>query len=848
MESPNLESFQTTLSELAQKARNMLRAGRPKGIKPEENTKDQLITPFLEALGYGTEFRSKERHTGEGDVDYVLKRDDGRYVCFFEAKHLWAPGNLWASHFEQIRKYISDYWRHYTCSTPEEEVRWVCLSNFKDLFLYHTGDPHPFRHYAMDDYAHPEKAREIWDLLSRPSMQRGIPDDTWRESHREGIDTRFLQHLKIWRLYLAVSYQAKNPQLSLSELRLVSQQMLQRLIFIRLLERNYLQPPRWLIRFLARYEEFDRISGKPFGESLREMIFRAVHNRWNTDLFVEPLECDKYDLDEAGVYTVIEGRGYDAEFARRAFSAHAQGVLFEYYHLYGFDFSTLTVDVIGEVYEKFLAHDFEFAPDGGLRIKDSPAIRKREGIYYTPTHVVETIVQNTVGRKISPIVEKAVGLLDQQQFDNAYHAIQQLSHIRVLDPAMGSGSFLRKVLAHFHAAYDTYNHRARKMQIQVQEGNGLFGGEIGLPRLVEKVGEKILAENIFGVDLDPQAIFTASLNLYHQLIELERDRYRVLADQNRALESLPALHGILKCGNSLSAQPEVAGPAALSFESAFPFEDAPGRFDVVLGNPPYVRADVFGQTRRKQAKAARAGQQETPTYMDANEYLDFREALEKSGDYETLHEKWDLMMPFIEQGMRLLRPGGLFGMIIKEDYCLAKYAERSREFLLLNYHVARIDFYPGLQLFPGIGVHNIVLYVDRNRPQQPSCLRLLHKAKDDPGVPLSAANGPAVFRCRDQSSVAKAPKRSVPLREICYISKGFVGHAEEREYSGEFALEELISEQKDDLHPKPYIEGKDIGAYFVKRICSLAENRGFATGVFSQAASAKSLVRIFSWE
>jgi hypothetical protein len=811
-------TFESSLRELADKARAMLRAGKPPAEKPEENTKDQLITPFLEALGYTTEFRGKERDTGEGAVDYVLKRQDERPVCFFEAKHLWEGGDLWEKYFEKIRRYIHGYWRRYTSREPEEEVRWICLGNFKDLYLYHTGDPKPFRRYSLDDYGNPEKVREIWDLLGRPSMERRLPDEAWRESHKQGIDERFLEHLKIWRLYLAVAFQARNPRLGLAELKLISQQLLQRLIFIRLLERNYLQPPRWLIRFLGRYEEDDKPAGKPFGESLRETIFRTVHLRWNTDLFRESLECDQYDLDESALYTVIEGRGYDAEFARRAFPALRQGTLEYYYHLYAFDFSTLTVDVIGEVYEKFLAHDFEYAKDGGLRIKDSPALRKKEGIYYTPTHIVEAIVENTIGRKTAPVVERAKTLLAEEKFDAAYETIRQLSRIRVLDPAMGSGSFLRKVLAQFHAAYQSYNQEVIKAQIRIQEGDGLLGGSNGLPRPVENVGETILLENVYGVDLDAQAIYTASLNLYHQLLELERDRFRTLAEQNRAQESLPNLYKNLHCGNSLSDRTDVAGSAAFSFEKNFPFSDEPGCFDVVLGNPPYVRADVLGQTRRKQAKAARTGEDEMPSYMEADEYLRFRQALEDSNEYETLYEKWDLMIPFIERGTKLLRSGGLFGMIIKEDYCLAKYAERSQEFLLQNHHVSRVDFYPNVQLFPGVRVHNIILYVDRDKSEESRTIRLLHKSKDDPGVPLPPAQGRAIFRYLEQSTVGEAGKRVVPLREICYISKGFVGHADERGHLGEFALEEMVSQKKDAEHPKSYVEGKDIERYVVRRV------------------------------
>ena len=108
-----------------------------------------------------------------------------------------------------------------------------------------------------------------------------------------------------------------------------------------------------------------------------------------------------------------------------------------------------------------------------------------------------------------------------------------------------------------------------------------------------------------------------------------------------------------------------------------------GGFDVAIGNPPYVRADFPGE--RHSAK---------------------RKAVLDSGYYETLWQKWDMFLPFMERSFKLLTPGGVTSLIVSDAFGHAKYALKAREWFLRNARIERIDFYGGIKIFDA-AVHNL---------------------------------------------------------------------------------------------------------------------------------------------
>ncbi|MEK6953055.1 MAG: N-6 DNA methylase, partial [Nanoarchaeota archaeon] len=184
-------------------------------------------------------------------------------------------------------------------------------------------------------------------------------------------------------------------------------------------------------------------------------------------------------------------------------------------------------------------------------LTEGKAHRKEQGIYYTPTYVVDYIVKNTIGE-----------LAKDKKFD--------LKNIKVLDPACGSGSFLMK-------AFDYLMTLDKKKSGEISQTKlDLTGASASYGRKVE-----ILKENIFGVDLDPKAVEIAQLNL---LLKTAEKKHR-----------LPILQENIKVGNSLIDDSAVAGDRAFKWEDEFKEIMKDGGFDVVIGNPPYVEARQIEQ-------------------------------------------------------------------------------------------------------------------------------------------------------------------------------------------------------------------------------------------------------------
>jgi hypothetical protein len=223
------------------------------------------------------------------------------------------------------------------------------------------------------------------------------------------------------------------------------------------------------------------------------------------------------------------------------------------------------------------------------------------------------------------------------------------------------------------------------------------------------------------------------------------------------------------------------------FDPEWMFGVADG-FDITIGNPPYVRAD------------------------SGEEHLKLRKAIERSGRYRTLWEKWDLYVPFIERGYQLLKSGGFTTMIVSDAFCHSKYALKPQEWFLKNACVRRLDFFSRIQIFDA-AVRNITYLFQKadgagNRPE-----RRLHEPEFG-AVRLLPTDEQANLTCRaffpeDEANHAfSGPMR--PLAETCYISVGMVVHADEKVAQGAFQMEDLVADAQDDLHPKPFVEGKHL--------------------------------------
>lgn len=315
------------------------------------------------------------------------------------------------------------------------------------------------------------------------------------------------------------------------------------------------------------------------------------------------------------------------------------------------DYSMINRDVFGDIYEHFLGEI--------VKEEENEDIRKILGQYYTPGYVVDYIVKNTV----EPLVNKHKGDLRQ---------------LKILDPACGSGSFLIKCYEIFRKAYEKKNKEQKQVQTK-KKGLEQFIAEY------DPINDP-LKHNLFGVDINPDAIQLAVLNLNLQKMINNKHLEYVSPYSIHKDDRLFPLSN-LKVGNSLIKDPKIAGEKAFDWESVFPEVVVGERsgFDVVIGNPPYVNVEHLTDPERE--------------YLYQN--------------YDVCIKRVDIFIPFIDKALSLLREGGKLSYIISYAFLSQDFGEKMRKKMLDSTLIDEIIDLRKFKIFPEAMVRNIIFSITK---------------------------------------------------------------------------------------------------------------------------------------
>lgn len=591
----------------------------------EEMTKKDFIIPLFRILGWNTEDSNEvtaEEKISKKRVDYSF-RINGIPKFFLEAKALKEDLN----NPKFIQQAINYAW-HKGCT-------WAVLTNFESVKIFNaewkTSNPSQNHLKTILCYEFLERFNELW-LLSKESFELGLLDkeaEKWgKKTKKISVDKQLLADFTRFRELLSKNITKLNPGKNLTEEELdeAVQRILDRLIFIRKCEDRELEP-KTLIASIREWQS----SGKgQLIKSIRE-VFMDFDKRYNSKIFENHL-CDNLDIDNEVLYEVIEG----------LYSTKDQSLFY--------DFSAIEADVLGNIYEQYLGHILKKSKKRAQLTKNQ-AHRKEQGIYYTPTYIVDYIVRNTLGELLKNKKSKEV------------------EKIRVLDPACGSGSFLIKafdVLNEYYAKNDK-NYSQTKMDFQT-----------GLSYTTKT---EILKNNIFGVDIDKQAVEIAQLNLLLKIAEKG--------------QRLPLLQENIKCGNSLIDDPAIAGNKAFKWEEEFKEVMQEGGFDVVIGNPPWV--SIKGKQKS----------------IDLSE---------KELNYLLKRYPCDTYRPnlfemFIWKGLSLVKEGGYFGFIVPDRLCYNGQFINIRKYILENFTLKKLWFKP---VFEGVISDNIIFVIKKEKASSKS--------------------------------------------------------------------------------------------------------------------------------
>ncbi|MGB7532429.1 MAG: N-6 DNA methylase, partial [Halobacteriota archaeon] len=631
------EQAKQTVKELVERFRYNLDVYK-KSTYNETQVRQEFINPFFEALGWdvsnkeGYAEQYKEvihedaikvgRSTRAPDYSF---RIGGQRKFFVEAKKPAVNIKEDVSPSYQLRRYA------WSAKLPLSVV-----TDFEEFSVFDCRiKPNPtdkagvarINYIPFNKYL--DRFDEIYDVFSKEAVLKGSFDryaeSTKGKKGTAEVDSEFLKEIESWRELLAKNIALRNPEVSIYELNYAVQKIIDRIIFLRICEDRGIEPYGQL---QTKAESGDVYTHLRNHFKLAESKYDSGIFDFNTDRITQGLR-----IDDRVLKTIVQSL---------------------YYPKSPYEFSVLGVEILGNVYEQFLGKVIRLTAGHQAKVETKPEVKKAGGVYYTPQYIVDYIVKNTVGKLV-------VG--------NG-KTPEEIAAIKILDPACGSGSFLigaYTYLLRYHLDWYTNNkpNKHKEAVFQVRENEWYL-------TTAEK--KRILLNNIFGVDIDPQAVEVTKLSLLLKVLENE-SRESIDQQVKLGLEGvLPNLESNIKCGNSLigpdfydAEQGTLFGEAEMRRINVFDWNDdvkgfgeimKRGGFDCVIGNPPWGASLLDEELK----------------------YLRGRHS-------QIIIRMIDSFMFFLHKSTQLLSKLGILGMIIPSTFLTQVDNQNLRRLFINNFHV-----------------------------------------------------------------------------------------------------------------------------------------------------------------
>jgi len=519
--------------------------------------------------------------------------------------------------------------------------------------------------YYYTDFKDIEVFSEIYFLFSRQSVLEGSLDKfiadlppvpktpTQRGLFKGGyasIDDSFLADLDDIRYMLAVSLYMNNTLVTEQQLTEATQRIIDRLVFIRFLEDKLIEPDTHIDKYGANGDTW-----KDFIDNSRKLAVK-----YNGAVF------KKHFIDETNFVGPKE----------KVFS----GICEDICHLNSiYDFNKIPIHIIGSIYERFLAKVIVIKNDS-VEVVQKPEVNKAGGVYYTPQSIVRYIVDQTIG----PLIKEKSPI--------------QISRMRFGDIACGSGSFLITVFEYLLDFLSAFYQNAP----DIAQRDGCYyvkEDDIWVLSLAQK--KSILLNNIFGVDIDEQAVEVSQLSLYLKLLE---DETTATANDMLVLfheKILPDLSSNIKCGNSLIDPSYFSNSKNNSifdndefekinvFDWENEFTEVFGKdkkgFDAIVGNPPYIKE-----------------------YTNADAFK-FKHS--KSGVY--YQGKMDIWYAFACLSIDLLKDNGNYGIIATNNWISNSGAKLLRKKITSDTKIIRYIDFNDYKIFKTASIQTMILVAQK---------------------------------------------------------------------------------------------------------------------------------------
>ena len=597
---------------------------------------------FVNCLGYTKKigesqnyFIEEKNETDSGKADGAVKVN-GEVVAVMEFK------DTTTKNLKDVESQAFGY------KNTHPKCNYIVTCNFKELWFYidDTTSKEPFNLFNLSY----DGFKLLWLCLSYESISTNLPEQIKNKSvtEEEEITKKLYSDYSLFRNEIFNDLVDKNPQFDKLLLFKKTQKLLDRFLFIFFAEDRLLLPTNSIAKIIKKWEDdiafgeekslyttfvfyFNLLNkGRPASKE-REEIFA-----YNGGLFAPDEMLDSIIIDD------------------ELLSKHTK-------KLSSYDFiSDVSVNILGHIFEHSLSQIEEIQNEiAGIETDKSESKRKKDGVFYTPAYITKYIVENTVGKLCK---EKR----EELEFNEAEFAkdrkgrqkntLKKLSNqlnnyrewllgITICDPACGSGAFLVEALNFLIDEHKNIDELRAS----------LFGASIQF----SDITSSILENNLYGVDINEESVEIAKLSLWLRTAQKGR--------------KLTSLSDNLKCGNSLIDDPEIAEGKSFNWKNEFPEIFSKGGFDVIIGNPPYVRVEFIPENQVQYYK----------------------------NYFKSASGKFDLSSVFYEKSVGLLNDAGIYSVITSYQFLYTSSGIGLREFIAENTDTQIIMFSSDSQVFEG---------------------------------------------------------------------------------------------------------------------------------------------------